>query len=104
MVRILISGYYGFNNIGDESILQAVVDNLRGKLSDIEVTVLSQNPDFTAQKYEVHSVNRKSVKDIVKAIKNCDLLISGGGSLLQDVTSKNEHHLLSVNHVVGLLF
>ncbi len=88
MVHILISGYYGFNNIGDESILQAVVDNLRIKLNNIDITVLSQNPDFTAQKYGVHSVNRKSVKDIIKAIRKCDLLISGGGSLLQDVTSK----------------
>ncbi len=88
MVRILISGYYGFNNIGDESILRAVVDNLRGRLDNIEITVLSQNPDFTAQKYGVFSVNRKSATAIIKAIKKCDLLISGGGSLLQDVTSK----------------
>ena len=88
MIQILISGYYGFNNIGDESILRAVVDNLRCKLNDIEITVLSQNPDSTAQKYGVHSVNRKSVKDIIKAVRKCDLLISGGGSLLQDVTSK----------------
>ena len=88
MIKILISGYYGFNNIGDESILQAVVDNLRSKINDIEITVLSKNPDFTAQKYGVCSVNRKSIKDIVKAVRRCDLLISGGGSLLQDVTSK----------------
>ena len=88
MVQILISGYYGFNNIGDESILRAVVDNLRGKLSDIEITVLSQNPESTAKRYGVHSVNRKSTKDILRAVRKCDLLISGGGSLLQDVTSK----------------
>ncbi|MDD2189402.1 MAG: polysaccharide pyruvyl transferase CsaB [Eubacteriales bacterium] len=88
MMRILISGYYGFNNIGDESILSAVVDNLREKLEDIEITVLSQRPDNTAQKYGVYSVNRKSVKDIINAVRKCDLLISGGGSLLQDVTSK----------------
>lgn len=88
MYQILISGYYGFNNIGDESILSAVVENLRGKLDDIEITVLSQNPEFTAQKYGVQSVNRKSAKEIFKAMKRCDLLISGGGSLLQDVTSK----------------
>ena len=43
MIRILISGYYGFNNIGDESILSAVVENLREKLEDIEITVLSKN-------------------------------------------------------------
>ncbi len=88
MIRILISGYYGFNNIGDESILQAVVDNLQGKVKDIDITVLSQNPQSTSVKYGINSVNRKSAKDIIKAVKNCDILISGGGSLLQDVTSK----------------
>ena len=88
MYQILISGYYGFNNIGDESILSAVIDNLREKLDDIEITVLSQNPESTAQKYGVLSVNRKSAIDIFRAMKKSNLLISGGGSLLQDVTSK----------------
>ncbi|MCL1808984.1 MAG: polysaccharide pyruvyl transferase CsaB [Clostridiales bacterium] len=88
MYKILISGYYGFNNIGDESILKAVVDNLQGKLDGIEVTVLSQNPASTAEKYSVRSANRKSIGAIISEIKRCDLLISGGGSLLQDVTSR----------------
>lgn len=88
MYKILISGYYGFNNIGDESILRAVVDNLRDKLKDIQITVLSQNPQSTAEKYAVNSVDRKSLVGIIKAVKKCDLLVSGGGSLLQDVTSK----------------
>jgi len=88
MNKILISGYYGFNNIGDESILKAVVDNLYERLDDIDVTVLSKNPESTAEKYGVKSVDRKSVKAIVSSIKKCDLLISGGGSLLQDATSK----------------
>ncbi len=88
MIHILISGYYGFNNIGDESILQAVVDNLREKLEDIEITVLSRNPESTARKYSVNSVNRKSAADVLKAVRKCDLMVSGGGSLLQDVTSR----------------
>lgn len=88
MSKLLISGYYGFNNIGDESILQAVVYNLREKIPGVEITVLSQNPEFTAEKYQVLSENRKSFFSVLKEIKRCDLLISGGGSLLQDVTSK----------------
>lgn len=88
MYRILISGYYGFNNIGDESILTAVIGSLRDKLPDIEITVLSQNPESTAAKYGVKSADRKSIPAIIKAVKNCDMLISGGGSLLQDVTSR----------------
>lgn len=88
MYKILISGYYGFNNIGDESILRAVIDNLQDKLDNIEITVLSKDPVTTAEKYGVNSVNRKSIKSIISAVKKCDLLVSGGGSLLQDVTSK----------------
>lgn len=88
MYKILISGYYGFNNIGDESILAAVVANLKEQLTDIEITVLSQNPESTAARHGVKSVNRKSFRSILGAIRKCDLLISGGGSLLQDVTSK----------------
>ncbi|MDD4565319.1 MAG: polysaccharide pyruvyl transferase CsaB [Eubacteriales bacterium] len=104
MIRILISGYYGFNNIGDESILSAVVDNLREKMDDIEITVLSKSPEFTAQKYEVYSLNRKSIKDIIKGIRKCDLLISGGGSLLQDVTSKKSILYYLIIMWIALLF
>ena len=99
MYKILISGYYGFNNIGDESILKAVLDSLHEKLDGIEVTVLSQNPASTADKYGVKSLNRKSVKEIIRAVRRCDLLISGGGSLLQDVTSKRSifYYLMIMN-------
>lgn len=86
--KILISGYYGFNNIGDESILRAVVDNLVSNLENIEITVLSNDPASTVEKYQVNAVDRKSLPAIVSSIRNCDILVSGGGSLLQDVTSK----------------
>ena len=87
MYKILISGYYGFNNIGDESILRTVIDNLRDKLSDIDITVLSQDPQQTSEKYNVHAAHRMSLRDIFRAVHQCDLLLSGGGSLLQDATS-----------------
>ncbi len=89
MINILISGYYGFNNIGDESILRTVIDNLRDKLDEIDITVLSQNPAQTAEKYGVKAMRRMSFPDIFKAVRRCDLLLSGGGSLLQDATSSH---------------
>lgn len=88
MHRIVISGYYGFNNIGDESILKAVVENLRDRIPDIEITVLSNNPQSTCEKFGVRAVDRRSIVKIIKSIAGSDLLISGGGSLLQDVTSR----------------
>ena len=88
MHRIVISGYYGFNNIGDESILKAVVENLQERIDDTQITVLSQNPENTREKFGVEAVNRMKPLSIIRTIFHSDLLISGGGSLLQDVTSK----------------
>ena len=87
MYNILISGYYGFNNIGDESILRTVIDNLREKLPNVDITVLSQSPEQTAGKYGVKAARRMSLWDIFRSVWRCDLLLSGGGSLLQDATS-----------------
>lgn len=88
MYKIVISGYYGFNNIGDESILRAVVDNLKLKVPDVKITVLTKDVESTKQKYSVDACDRKSMVAVFRTVSSCDLLISGGGSLLQDVTSK----------------
>lgn len=87
MYNILISGYYGFNNIGDESILRTVIDNLREKLPGVDITVLSQSPAQTAEKYGVRAARRMNLRDIFRSVRHCDMLLSGGGSLLQDATS-----------------
>lgn len=85
--KILISGYYGFDNSGDDAILKAMVKDLKANIEDIEIVVLSKNPSYTEETYNVKAVNRFSIKAVIEAIKSCDLFISGGGSLLQDVTS-----------------
>ncbi|MBE6022475.1 MAG: polysaccharide pyruvyl transferase CsaB [Cellulosilyticum sp.] len=86
-IKIVLSGYYGFDNIGDEAVLYSILSALRKELGNVEVTVLSNNPDKTKALYGVKSVNRWKLKEVAQVIKESDLLISGGGSLLQDVTS-----------------
>lgn len=88
-MRVLLSGYYGFDNAGDDAVLFAIIQALREVLPDIEITVLSNQPEKTAEQFGVRAVDRWSKGGLLKAVKNCDVLISGGGSLLQDVTSKN---------------
>lgn len=84
-IRAAISGYYGFDNFGDEAILNVLVDEL--KKHDVEVTVFSKNPQKTSSSLNVFSVNTFSLPKVIAALKNTDVLISGGGSLLQDSTS-----------------
>ena len=88
-MKILLSGYYGFDNAGDDAVLFAIVQALREIIPDVDITVLSNQPEKTAQQFGVKAVDRWGKTSLPKAIKDCDVLISGGGSLLQDVTSKN---------------
>ena len=104
MYNILISGYYGFDNIGDESILRTLITSLREKIPDCSLTVLSHNPASTREKYGVEAVERMSPGAILRAVRRCDMLISGGGSLLQDVTSsKSIHYYLFIIRLAKLL-
>lgn len=83
----MVSGFYGFDNAGDEAILQSMISEFRKANPDINIVVLSANPSKTARDHNVEAVDRSSLFKIYSAIKNCDVLISGGGSLLQDATS-----------------
>lgn len=85
-MKVVLSGYYGFDNIGDEAILYAIIQSLRKEQPDVDITVLSNNPTETAERYGVQAVNRWKLKEVMRAIKASDGLISGGGSLLQDET------------------
>ncbi|MEA0561914.1 polysaccharide pyruvyl transferase CsaB [Lysinibacillus irui] len=85
-MHVVLSGYYGFDNVGDDAILLSIIQSLKKWQSDIEITVLSNNPAATEQTYGVKAVNRWKMKEIRQLLKTADGLISGGGSLMQDQT------------------
>lgn len=85
-MRIVLSGYYGFDNVGDEAILFAIIQSLKEYHPGVKLTVLSNNPEKTASSYKVDAVNRWNFNEVRIALKESDGLISGGGSLLQDET------------------
>ena len=83
--KVVISGYYGFDNFGDDAILSVLCEKLKVLNSDI--TVISANPSKTSVDYGVAAVKNFDIKSVVNTISSSDILVSGGGSLLQDVTS-----------------
>lgn len=84
--KVVLSGYYGFKNFGDEAILSLLVNKL--KAVNCDITVISANPEYTKTLYnDIRTVKTFDITSIIKAILKSDILISGGGSLLQDVTS-----------------
>ncbi len=87
MKSVFIFGYYGFHNIGDEAILEAIVEEFREILPDVKITVLSYNASETSNRYQITAVSRNRFWEVVKSIRSSNLVMSGGGSILQDVTS-----------------
>ncbi len=87
MYDVMISGYYGFNNSGDDAILFAIIDNLRKIKKDIRIVVLSKNPKDTAANYGVDSINRFDLFKVIGTMKKTRLFLNGGGTLITDITS-----------------
>jgi len=85
--RVLVSGYYGFSNAGDDAILEAIQQSIQAAGEDIGVTVLSNDPALTWKQYGMDAVPRFRMGQVFAALRRCDVLLSGGGSLLQDTTS-----------------
>lgn len=86
MAEILVSGYYGFSNAGDEAILGGIISALRAIDPTVRFTVISSKVVRTRAIHGVEAVSRGDLRAILKAIRRSDILLSGGGSLLQDVT------------------
>ena len=97
--KIVISGYYGFGNLGDEAVLYSILLTLRKSIPGLDITVLSNDPAATSRDYGVRAVDRWSVRAAAGAIRRADLLVSGGGSLLQDVTG-----LQSLLYYLGVIW
>jgi polysaccharide pyruvyl transferase CsaB len=103
-IKAVISGYYGYHNLGDDGILWAIHRQLASLSCPVELTVLSRHPKETAQKYGLRAVPRFSPLGLFRAISRCDVMIFGGGSLLQDRTSaRSLRYYLGVIRIAQLL-
>lgn len=96
--NVLVIGWYGEGNIGDEAILQSIKDDLE-KTFDANVRALSTRVEYTKRMQGVEAVshmplsmksfvlnilNFKKFKPAINAIKESDVILLGGGGFLSD--------------------
>ena len=104
MINILIAGYHGYGNCGDEATLQAMTVNIKAMAKDVKITALSFKPELTKTEYNIESVQRFNVLQVFNAIRRSDIILSGGGTLLQDDTStRSLLYYLSIIKVAKML-
>ncbi len=93
--RVVLSGWYGKGNLGDEVILQALVSRLRSQISPLSITVLSEEPEVVLESHGLKSIRKTDrVLDTVRRIleiSRADIFILGGGGILMDYGDSNRN-------------
>lgn len=82
--KVLLCGYYGFGNGGDEALLGVLLQLLP---ADVTPIVLSANVLETQALHHVKAIDRRQFGTVLHTIRQCQGFIWGGGSLMQDATS-----------------
>lgn len=99
-MKVLIGGYYGFGNLGDEALLEGLIRGLEGR--GFEPRVLSNDPVATEAAHGVGAYRR--LLGAPRALLAADAFVSGGGGLLQDTTSRRSlDYYLSLIRAARLL-
>ena len=85
---VLLLGYYGFGNLGDELLCEASLRLLAScGVPKERVALLSAAPRESEERYGVRTFNRWSLREIGRACAASRSLLLGGGGLFQDSTS-----------------
>lgn len=85
---VLLCGYYGFGNLGDELLAQSLIALLeRQGIPRKRVAILSASPGESGRAFGVEAFDRWSPAALFRALSRSRSLVLGGGGLFQDTTS-----------------
>lgn len=118
MPRVVISGWYGQRNVGDEAMLEVLLAELSRAQPDTEFCVLSERPEEIVAHYGsryaiealphptpygwkrmLDSSLRRATRDVWRAVRESQLFVLGGGSLIRDHNKSNFTRLMDELHV-----
>jgi len=103
---MVISGYYGFGNLGDESLLDIIASAFADEKRGVKIAALTRKPKADSQRTGLRCISRINIPAVVHNFRRSRLLISGGGSLLQDATSRRSltyyAGVISTAHLCGM--
>ncbi|MBR2666917.1 MAG: polysaccharide pyruvyl transferase CsaB [Oscillospiraceae bacterium] len=101
----VICGAYGRRNAGDDAILAAILAEMQALDPDMPLCVMSRRPRETQYLYRVPAVYTFFSPAWSRQMRRSVLYINGGGSLMQNVTSRRSLwfylHTLRRAHRVG---
>ena len=75
MKRLLLSGYYGYGNSGDEAVLAGLVTGFRAARleAELEIIALSGRPAETRAAHSILAADRYRPGTLLREIRRADL-------------------------------
>lgn len=86
--EILLCGYYGFHNAGDDALLRAALTRARSSFAGQGISILMKQREARGASFGARVVSRRNPFDVWRALRHARVLVFGGGTLLQDLTSR----------------
>jgi polysaccharide pyruvyl transferase CsaB len=98
--RVLVIGYYGDGNTGDEAVLTALMRGLREGRPDLRFTVpaYSADPAGLRASHGVESFPFRDIGRMLDAVDAADLVVLGGGGLLHDYVDPRPETMFTAGH------
>ncbi len=81
-LNVLVIGWYGAPNVGDEVLLEVLKTTIESKGGTL--TVASVDPALTREMHGVDSVDFHNLGELARTLLWADVLIMGGGGIFQD--------------------
>ncbi len=96
--RILVCGYYGFANTGDEAILAVLLGDLQGTNPGATIVVMAGSPEAVIGEHGVDSFHWQDVVRLAEEAERADVMVLGGGGLFQDHSGFDPDDILTTRH------
>lgn len=85
---VLMAGYYGFGNLGDELLAESSVRLLKNcGVPKERIALLSADPKASEESLGIRAFDRWKLTEIRRALKDSKTMLLAGGGLFQDRTS-----------------
>ena len=88
MRRVLVAGWVGSTNLGDELVLAGMRRLLVDAVGpQVRIATVSVDPAATRAAHGISAIDHRRGDDLLTAAGTADLVVLGGGGLIQDETS-----------------
>ena len=84
--ELLIGGYFGCGNVGDDAILYGFLEGMHRIAPDVRIRALTARPRTCRKKFGIDCIERRNPLSVWRAMRRADVFLCGGGSLLQNTT------------------